>query len=131
MPPFWPNGIFSTPLTSVISWSPNVACSFRPHSPVGLVRVTLITPPIVFRPNSVPCGPRSTSTDSTSNMSKTAPELLAMNTPSTATPTVGSATSRYRRNRFRGCWRSVTRIQYRFGATQRWAPSCRCLLCVE
>jgi len=61
-----------------------------PNSLVGLVRLMLITPPTVLRPNSVPWGPRSTSTDSISKRSTLAPAVEARKTPSMDTPTVGS-----------------------------------------
>jgi hypothetical protein len=37
-----------------------------PNSSAGARVVMLIAPPLVLRPNKVPCGPRSTSTRSTS-----------------------------------------------------------------
>ena len=49
-----------------------------------------MAPPIVFLPNSVPCGPRRTSTRSISNKSSAAPMWRPMYTPSTYRPTPGS-----------------------------------------
>ena len=64
-----------------------------PSSPVGFLVVTLTAPPVVLRPNSVPCGPRSTSMRSRSATSNTAPTVLLMKTPSMYRPTFGSASS--------------------------------------
>jgi len=48
------------------------------------------TPPTVFLPKSVPCGPRRTSTDSTSSVLTTLPVRRGMYTPSMYRPTPGS-----------------------------------------
>ena len=46
--------------------------------PPGRLECSETAPPIALRPNSVPCGPRSTSTRSTSTSSMTAPTERAM-----------------------------------------------------
>jgi hypothetical protein len=47
----------------------------------------LTTPPVVFLPNSVPCGPRSTSTLAVSNVSSSWVCTLGITKSSTCTPT--------------------------------------------
>jgi len=47
----------------------------------------VMTPPMVFRPNKVPCGPRSTSIDAMSKKSSNDRYSWPMNAPSTTTAT--------------------------------------------
>jgi hypothetical protein len=54
-----------------------------PNSAAGFFRITFTAPPVVLRPNSVPCGPRSTSTRSMSKNAKLLAFWRAMNTSST------------------------------------------------
>ena len=69
---------------------PKVPWPVMPNSPVGRLVRTFSEPPMVFLPNSVPCGPRRISIDSKSKKSISEPMLRPMNTPSTITPTAGS-----------------------------------------
>ena len=46
----------------------------------GLAQNTRLAPPVLLRPNSVPCGPRSTSTRSTSIRRMTGPVVRGMKT---------------------------------------------------
>ena len=57
---------------------------------VGRADVMLTTPAVAFLPNSVPCGPRSTSTRSTSNRSERPDPLGPVTTPSMTTLTLVS-----------------------------------------
>ena len=77
-------------LRSLVLSSSRSTLILAPNSLVGFDLLILITPPIVFLPKSVPCGPRSTSTDSRSKRSRSTPELEAAKTPSITTPTVVS-----------------------------------------
>ncbi len=69
---------------------PTVALTLPPKSLSGLTVVTLRAPPTALRPNSDPCGPRSTSTRSRSTMSSNAPMERLRYTPSTYIATPGS-----------------------------------------
>ncbi len=69
---------------------PTPASANPPYSGRGFFRITFTAPPVVLRPNSVPCGPRSTSTRSTSKNAKLLAFWRAMNTSSTYVPTGGS-----------------------------------------
>ena len=62
--------------------------------PVGVSVVMLMAPPMLFLPNSVPCGPRSTSTRWMSVSSRLVPNVRARYTPSTYSPTAGSVVRR-------------------------------------
>ena len=77
-------------LNSSCPLSPTVAWTLPPNSPVGLVLITLITPPLVFLPNSVPWGPLRISILSRSKFSITWPELVPIATPSNSTRIFGS-----------------------------------------
>ena len=85
-----PIGALRINLTSLVLSSSRSVLNLTPNSLVGFDLLIEITPPIVFLPNSVPWGPRSISTDSKSNKSKSVPEFDAANTPSITVPTVGS-----------------------------------------
>ena len=61
-----------------------------PNSPVGFDLITLITPPLVFLPKSVPCGPRRISILSKSKFSIICPEFVPIATPSSSTRILGS-----------------------------------------
>ena len=60
-------------------WPKSAARSvtYESKSGPGLALMMLIAPPVVFLPNSVPCGPRSISTRSTSSVLMKAPRLPA------------------------------------------------------
>src|ERR1700744_3364863 len=57
---------------------------------LGFSVVTLIAPPMVLRPNSVPCGPRSTSRLATSTQQRNDPTGRGTEPPSMYKPTPGS-----------------------------------------
>ena len=78
-------GKFTTALNSCWPSSPKVALNLAPNSPVGLLLITLITPPTVFLPKRVPWGPRRTSTLSKSKFSKICPAAVPRWTPSIIT----------------------------------------------
>ncbi len=54
------------------------------------VRIIFRIPPVVFLPNRVPCGPRSTSIRSISKFSRSTPLEVPRNIPSMTTPIEGS-----------------------------------------
>jgi hypothetical protein len=69
---------------------PYVASTNPVSSPCGLREMRRMAPPRLFLPNSVPCGPRSTSTRSRSIRSMDEPVSVPWYTSSMYTPTVGS-----------------------------------------
>ena len=75
-------GVFTLPRRPHRLSLPTVAVILPPNSPVGLRVMKLIAPPVELRPYSVPCGPRSTSTRSSSATSSVEPTCLPISTPS-------------------------------------------------
>ena len=61
-----------------------------PNSSPGSLVESRIAPPMVLRPNSVPCGPRSTCTEAMSRSAIVPPTALPMYTSSMYRPTPGS-----------------------------------------
>ena len=84
-------GNWTTALTSCLPKSPTVKLRSAPISfnETG-VRITFKIPPVVFLPNKVPCGPRSTSILSISKLSRRTPLDVPRNIPSITTPIAGS-----------------------------------------
>ncbi len=83
-----PRARLSAPLTLRVPKSPNWACtSTLFSSSTGRLVRTAITPPVVFLPNSVPCGPRSTSMASMSNISRLEVWMCGMVNSSSVTAT--------------------------------------------
>ena len=70
-------------------YSPPVTLPMKRASLPGVWVTTLIAPPMVLAPNSVPCGPFRISTRSTSSRLRFAPIVRARYTPSRYTPTPG------------------------------------------
>jgi hypothetical protein len=62
---------------------PAVPVILPPNSPEGFFVMKLTAPPVELRPYSVPCGPRNTSTRSSSATSSELPTCLPRITPST------------------------------------------------
>ena len=88
-PPCSVSGILKIPLALIKPLDPAPNATRPPNSRVGEVRRTFITPPVVFLPKKIPCGPRLTSICSTSKASINCPVLVPRTIPSIITPTGG------------------------------------------
>src|SRR5215472_14396551 len=82
-------GISAVKATSRRLNSPPVIVPMNRGVSPGVWVTTLMAPPMVLAPNSVPCGPLRISTRSTSRRFTFAPMVRARNTPSRYTPTPG------------------------------------------
>ena len=84
------NGTSSATIASMRLLSPVPSLAMPPNSSPGSVVERSIAPPMVLRPNSVPCGPRSTCTFEMSRNCIEPPTALPMYTSSMYMPTPGS-----------------------------------------
>ena len=87
---FSPTGVLKLPEKPNAPGAPRVSSASPPRTKSGRLVTTLITPDEVFLPNTVPCGPFSTSMRSSSPRSPKPTELRGRYTPSITTPTEDS-----------------------------------------